>query len=617
MIINISPIATKLPFGKNQLLLYNVPKKFQEKIQIGSIVEIPLGVRTLKGVVFEIIGDDVCQKKYQIKSIKNIVESISLNKFQIDLALWIHKFYHAPLGIVLKFMIPKVPKRVESRKSKVERTNKKIKTICSTEYLMSNTQNECLDKYVKLIKEYRKKKKQVLILASGIIDAETLLIRLQGLVDVSVGKLHSQLSVGEYYKNWSGFQNGEIGILIGTRQAILSPSVNLGLIIINEEQDENFKQLDQTPRFHAVETAKKLSEIVGIKLILASSAPSLEMSDKFNMAEYKQRSDIKTDIIDAQNEFYGKNFSILSNKLQELVQKNLDKKQWSFLLINRRGDTSFVHCKDCGEVLKCKNCGTPLVFHVKKNQEILMCHHCDFKIFPPEVCPACGSHQIKYSSPGTQGVEKELKKLFSYANIVRIDSDVLKTKKGFKNVLENIQGEAGIIVSTQVATKAWMPEDIGLIGILRADSSLNRPDFRASEKTFQNLQELKSRLAKNGEMVIQTFHPENNVFSMSAKDFYKKEISERKQLSYPPFSKIIKLSLSSRDMKRVLQESARMKKMIEENFKNIMVLGPIDPAMPKRNLFTKELILKISGWNEQKHLKLMDVIPDMWTVIID
>ena len=120
MIVNISPIATKLPFGKNQLLLYNVPKKFQEKIQIGSIVEIPLGVRTLKGVVFEIIGDDVCQKKYQIKSIKNIVESISLNKFQIDLALWIHKFYHAPLGIVLKFMIPKVPKRVESRKSKVE-----------------------------------------------------------------------------------------------------------------------------------------------------------------------------------------------------------------------------------------------------------------------------------------------------------------------------------------------------------------------------------------------------------------------------------------------------------------------------------------------------------------
>ncbi|TRZ77120.1 primosomal protein N' [bacterium] len=521
-------------------------------------------------------------------------------------------------------MIPKIPARVlkneELRIKNLELRvgrNKILRRIPNSSFHILNSQKDRLKKYVEMAQQYKKKKKQTLILVSGIIDVETLFIRLQGLADINVGKLHSQLSTGEYFKNWSGFQNGEIGILIGTRQAILSPSVNLGLIIINEEQDENFKQLDQTPRFHAVETARKLSEIMNTDLAIFSSAPSLELSHNFDIAKHQQRSDIKTHIVDAQNEFYGKNFFILSNKLQESIQKSLGKKQWSFLLINRRGDTSFVHCRDCGKVIKCENCGTPLVLHVKKNQELLMCHHCDFKISPPELCPACGSHQIKYSSPGTQGVEKELKTLFGQANIVRIDSDILKTKKGFNEVLNKVQKEAGIIVSTQVAVKAWLQEEFGLIGILRADSSLNRPDFRSSEKTFQNLQELKSRLVKNGEMIIQTFHPENNVFSMSAKDFYKKEISERKQLSYPPFSKIIKLSLSSRDMKKVLHESANMKKMLEENFKNITVLGPMDPAMPKRNLFTKELILKVIGWNEQKHLQLMDVVSDMWTVVVD
>jgi len=134
---------------------------------------------------------------------------------------------------------------------------------------------------------------------------------------------------------------------------------------------------------------------------------------------------------------------------------------------------------------------------------------------------------------------------------------------------------------------------------------------------FQMLQELKNRLAKNGEMIIQTFHPENNIFSVSMKEFYKTGFAERKQLSYPPFSKIVKLSLSSRDMKKVLQETTGMKSMIEKDFKNITVLGPIDPAMPKRNLFTKELILKVVKWDKQKHLQLMNAIPDMWTVVID
>jgi len=626
MIINVSPIAAKLPFGKNQLLSYGVPKKLQKKIQIGSIVEIPLGVRTLRGVVFEIKGNDDRQTKYRVRSIKSIIEHVSFNKYQIDLALWIHKFYHAPLGIVLKFMIPKIPKkafkneklRIKNAELSEKQNKKKSSWILNSKFSILNTQTKRLEEYVKLIKEYKVQGKQTLILVPCIIDAETLFTRLRNLLDgIKVGKLHSQLSVGEYFKNWSDFQNHEVNVLIGTRQAVLSPSMDLDLIIVNEEQDENFKQLDQTPRFHAVKTSQKLSEIMRINLAVFSSAPSLELFHNFNMSQYQQRSDIKTHIVDAQNEFYGKNFSILSNKLRESIQKNLDKKLWSFLLINRRGDTSFVHCKDCGEVLKCANCDSPLVFHVKKNKEILMCHHCDFKISPPELCPACKSHQIRYSSPGTQGVEKELKKVFGRANIVRIDSDILKTKKGLSEVLSGIQKEAGIIVSTQVAVNAWLPEKFGLVGILRADSSLNRPDFRASEKTFQNLRELRSRLAKNGEIIIQTFHPENNIFSMSMKEFYKTNIEERKRLKYPPFSKIIKLSLSSRDMKKVSREATKMKSMLQKDFEDITVLGPIDPVTPKRNLFTKELILKIIGWNEKKHSRLMNAVPDAWTVIMD
>jgi len=632
-IANISPIITKLPFGKTQLFSYLIPEEIENEIQVGMIVEIPLGTRIVQGVVFDItypLLTSPSVKGRNLRSIKKIILGIQLNQYQLDLAMWMHKFYHAPLGIVLKFVIPKRPKKVQSSNEKVQRNNKKqkykIKNDAGIQFLISSSQDERFEQYINLIKKHKKQKKQVLILVSKIIDVETLYLRfvetLQCNVstDVNIGKLHSQLSMGEYYKNWAGFQLGEIDVIIGTRQAILSPPSDLGLIIVNEYQDDDFNQADQTPRFSAVEVAKKILEIMGVELILTSSAPIVGMCDVETQNFASLRSG-NTTIIDSQNEFYGKNFSPLSNKLRDELERN---EGWALLLVNRRGEAAFIICKDCGNVIKCPKCDTPLVLHkeIKYNRitEFLICHKCLYKIAPPEKCSKCSSSKIKYASPGTQGIEKEIinSKTLIVQNIVRIDSDTLKTKKEMSSILKKMQKNSGVIIGTQVAIKNWLPRKLNLIGIINIDNFLNRPDFRASEKTFQVIRELTSRLDKNGKMIIQTFNPESKLLSLAMagdyKVFAKEELTVRKQFSYPPFVKIIHFSLAGRDVRNVLQEVGRMQKMILPEFKNIEVLGPMPMRNVRKGLFGKTLTLKISHWNEKIHLKLMEKISDSWMV---
>jgi len=636
MIANISPISTKLPFGKSQLFSYFVPDDFQNEIKPGMIVEIPLGTRVVQGVVYEIDVETrliASLREKNLKLIIRIIPDIQLNQIQLNLAMWMHKFYHAPLGIVLKFIIPDVPKKeIKRLRDKEIREIEEIRDNQFPNFPISQflgNQNERFKKYIELIKKYKKqsasRRKQVLILVPNIIDIETLYIRLGVIFDeggrgaplpLRIGKLHSQLNMTEYYRNWFGSQSGEIDVMIGTRQAILSPPSNLGLVIIDEYQDDDFKQLDQTPRFSAVEVAKKISEMTGVKLVLGASSPPIEIRDFSYPQSKKTNKNIA--IIDSQNEYYGKNFSPLSNKLQELLLKN---KAWSFIMVNRRGEAAFAVCKDCGNVMKCPKCDIPLVLHKTGKNEILMCHSCLHKTAPPEKCSICKGHKIKYSLPGTQGVEREIKKIVGdNANVIRIDGDALKTKKETNDILKKIQKNRGIIIGTQVAVKLWMPKEFELIGFLYADNFLNRADFKASEKTFQIIQELKSRLSPRSNMIIQTFNPENEILSQSAAgdfdSFCKNELSIRKQFHYPPFVRIIKLSLAGKDIRKILRETDYMKKIILPRFKNIEILGPTPMENAKRGLFGKTLILKISDWNENMHLDLMENIPDEWTVEI-
>lgn len=631
MTAEISPIAAKLPFGKSQLFSYSIPEEMRKEIQPGSIVEMPLGARTARGVVF-LVGERKCANSapIQLKPIIRIIPNIHLSQYHLDLVLWMHKFYRAPIGIIFKYIIPEIPKKI--LKSEIESAGKIQKTntpsnsgrrICNLEFY--SNQNNRLEKYLELIKQYKTEKKQVLFLVPQIIDVETLCFRLKEILSESkcktqpphlnIAKLHSRLNMTEYYNNWANFQTGEADILIGTRQAILSPPPNLGLIIIDEYNDDDFKQTDQSPRFSAIETAKKICEAMKIELAIGSSSPNMERYDADAKNFHPPRNNVM--IVDAQNEYYGKNFSPLSNKLQDLLQETSKNKKWALILVNRRGESAFIVCKDCGNVLKCPKCGNLLTLHIDKNK-FLLCHRCNHKIIPPEKCPACQSHDLKFSSPGTQGIEKEILRIFKQEsiNLIRIDSDSVKNKKGIQDILEKLQKESGIIIGTQIASKIWLPKELELIGFLSADIFLNRPDFRASEKTFQIISELKGMLSKNGKMIVQTFNPENKTLQRSAagdfENFYKDEITVRKQFNNPPFSRIIKLNLLGRDVREILQKTDQAAKNIAAEFKHIEILGPIPAENPRRGLFGKTLILKVFDWNEKMHLDLMKSLGSEW-----
>ncbi|MFH1175431.1 MAG: hypothetical protein V1698_01780, partial [bacterium] len=629
MIANISPISIKMPMGRQQLLSYLVPDELAGKIQPGSVVKIPLGKRNVKGVVFFVENFHPLQlplregerkrgcassdrgrgKDINLKPILSIISAVQLTQNQLDLAMWIHKFYYAPLGIVLKFMIPEIPKKEikklrnkEIKKLEIivdKKLNSKNFQIPAISQILNfsnsqiiNSQSNRLEEYINLIRNCAKNNKQTLILVPQIIGVETLWLRLKktfadiewekgtpsnspsqrgreegvcpsqrgrerslppsrrgGLRGGVIGKLHSQLNMTEYFNNWLGFQSGEADVLIGTRQAILTPPQNLGLIIIDEYQDQDFKQSDQTPRFDTVEAAKKFCEISGAGLVLASSAPpvelpSLEKREKgeglesgenppyppFQRGKIQEESKVQPPpfpkgkiqenlkiqpspfqrggmqeslkiklpisqkgevikIVDCQNEFYGKNFSPLSNKLQELLLETIGGKKWAMLLVNRRGEAAFISCRDCGNVMNCPKCGLPLILHKTKKEEKLVCHHCGYKTNPVQICPKCGSYKIKFSSPGTQNIEDEIKKFAKKngfnadaLNIIRIDSDSVKNKAGMADVLDKLQKDGGIIIATQLAAKIWLPEGLDLIGFMYADRFLNRPDFRASER---------------------------------------------------------------------------------------------------------------------------------------
>lgn len=427
----------------------------------------------------------------------------------------------------------------------------------------------------------------------------------------NVAVLHSKLSQGERFDQWHKIKSKKAKIVIGARSAIFAPVKDLGLIIIDEEHDSSYKA-DSSPRYDAKQVARFLARENNITLVYGSATPSIDtyqkaIEEKIEVIELKQRAanaslpDIH--IVDLRKELASGNKSMISNMLFEEIEKNLENKKQTILFLNKRGFSSFLMCRECGHTPTCKNCNINLTYHLKDNK--LKCHYCGYETNVITKCPECQSESIKHFGVGTQKLEEQIKAMFPVASTIRMDVDTVNKKNSHEEILDRFKNEnIDILIGTQMVVKGHHFPNVTLVGVIAADGSLNIDDYRANEKTFQILTQVAGRAGREqekGRVICQTYNPDNFAIECSKKqdfeEFYKTEITLRKQLKYPPFCDIIVIGINSENELELANVSKALHnflktKLKEEKLKIILyppLPAPIDKVKSK---FRWRIIIK-------------------------
>jgi primosomal protein N' (replication factor Y) (superfamily II helicase) len=479
--------------------------------------------------------------------------------------------------------------------------------------------------YLRLIDQTLKASRTVLMLVPEISLTPQLARRLTERFGQKVSVWHSSLSDGEKYDTWRRLRTGDVRVLLGARSAVLANLPDLGLIILDEEHDGSYKQTSPNPRYNAKDVAEERARREGCMVLLGSATPDvatyyravqekslLEMPNRV----YKQAMPEVT-IVDMRQEFLAGNKKIFSKLLEERLYDCLEKKEQAILLMNRRGFASHVFCRACGYVARCRNCSVSLVFHqvqghFKNSQDeyqsgYLACHHCGFKSSAIIECPACQSPFIRQFGLGTQRIEYEVRELFPEARIVRLDSDVALKKGSHEEVLHGFaQGEADILIGTQMVAKGLDIANVSLVGVMAADASFNVPDYRAMERGFQLLTQVAGRTGRGereGKVVLQTYNTDMPVLQWAKvhdyKHFVEEELAARKGFSYPPFSQLLRIVIYGPDHLAVEREcdllAEEIGKELEDAFPEeaIQVLGPAPCLLERlRGKFRFHLLIK-------------------------
>ena len=372
--------------------------------------------------------------------------------------------------------------------------------------------------------------------------------------------LHSGLSKGERYDEWRRIRTGEARVVIGARSAVFAPAENIGVIVVDEEHETTYLS-DKRPRYDAREVARWRAEKAGAALILGSATPAISTymrsmpgvrpENALTLIEMGRRVNNRplprVDVVDMRSELQLGNHSIFSAQLNQAMKECLDSDHQAMLFINRRGYSTFVSCRACGKSVKCPNCDVTLTYHQPEN--LLKCHYCGEVMKPPKTCPACGSKYIKYFGAGTQKVQEEVARLFPQARVGRLDVDTTGAKDSHERILEDFRtGRTNVLVGTQMITKGLDFPRVTLVGVVAADMSLNLPDFRSTERTFQLITQVAGRAGRAdepGRVIVQTYDPEHYAIKLAAKQdyraFYERESAYRRMCLYPPFTVIARI----------------------------------------------------------------------------
>ncbi len=472
--------------------------------------------------------------------------------------------------------------------------------------------------YSELINKTISEGKQVLYLVPEIALTTQLIGRIRSIFGNSVGIYHSKFSENERVEIWNSILNEgnlasdakHFNIVLGTRSALFLPFNNLGLIIIDEEHDNSYKQQDPSPRYHARDAAMYLANLHKAKVLLGTATPSFEtyynaLQNKFGLVRISQRFGNaqlpKTIVCDLKKETQEQqNKSIFSHQLINAITQALSKKEQVILFQNRRGFAPYTECASCHWIPMCTHCDVSLIYHKQTNK--LSCHYCGYSIAPPTSCNACGNNQLKYKGFGTEKIEEEIEILFPTAKVARMDLDTTRSKYAYKQLIDEFElGNVDILVGTQMVTKGLDFDNVSVVGVLNVDSVLNFPDFRSFEKAYQLIVQVSGRAGrkdKAGTVYIQTNQPEHDVIKQVIENnfplFYQSQINERQQFNYPPFTRIIELSVVSKDINCANDICDQLASQLKPLFGGMM-LGPEFPLVAKiKDQYHKRILLKIN-----------------------
>jgi primosomal protein N' (replication factor Y) len=460
--------------------------------------------------------------------------------------------------------------------------------------------------------------KQVLYLVPEIALTTQLINRIRAVFGNSVGIYHSKFSENERVEIWNSIlHEGDnkldakhFNIVLGTRSALFLPFNNLGLIIIDEEHDNSYKQQDPAPRYHARDAAMYLANLHKAKVLLGTATPSFEsyynaLHNKFGLVRIAERhgnASLPTTVVcdlKKENQQH-QNKGIFSHQLVTAITQALAKKEQVILFQNRRGFAPYTECTSCNWIPHCTHCDVALIYHKQTNK--LSCHYCGYTMQPPTSCGACGNNNLKYKGFGTEKIEEEIEILFPSAKVARMDLDTTRSKYAYKQLIDEFElGNIDILVGTQMVTKGLDFDNVSVVGVLNVDSVLNFPDFRSYEKAYQLIVQVSGRAGrkdKKGTVYVQTNQPEhaviNHVLADNYLQFYQSQINEREQFHYPPFTRVIELSVVSKDVLVVNDIAQQLANQLKPLFGGMM-LGPEFPLVAKiKDQYHKRILLKIN-----------------------
>ena len=475
--------------------------------------------------------------------------------------------------------------------------------------------------YMELIAHVLAQGKQAIVLIPEIALTYQTVMRFYNRFGDRVSIMNSRLSPGERYDQFERAKKGDIDIMIGPRSALFSPFTRLGLIIIDEEHESSYKS-ETVPRYHARETAIERAKMCGAQVVLGSATPSVEsyyraQAGEYELLELRHRVADKplpqVTVTDLREELRRGNRSILSVRLQELMEDRLEKHQQIMLFINRRGVAGFVSCRACGHVIKCPHCDVSLSQHITRRypEGRMVCHYCGYEEPSPKVCPHCGSKYISGFKAGTQKIEMIVKQRFPQARVLRMDMDTTRSKEGHEQILSAFANqEADILIGTQMIVKGHDFPNVTLVGVLAADLSLSVSDYHAPERTFQLLTQAAGRAGRGrepGEVVIQTYQPDHYSIQTAKEQnyeaFYEQEILYREMMLYPPVWNMLVVLCASKWEQTAYDCAAKMAEQIGGE-RQVQVIGPADAAVAKVNdIYKKVLYLKAEDYGKLVEIK--------------
>ena len=570
-------------------------------------------------ILEELIKENVLD--YQLVRGKLNVSMQTINKLQEQGVLKVHATDYFRNPVVIQKSMEEDKELLPAQQKIVEDFSEEYAQGIRRTYLLHGvTGSGKTEVYIRMIKEVVRSGKQVVFLIPEIALTYQTVLRFYHHFGERVSIMNSTLSYGEKYDQFMRAKKGELDVIIGPRSALFTPFPNLGLIVIDEEHESSYKS-EGMPRYHAREAAIELAKMTDSSVVLGSATPSVDSYYHAKNGEYKlytlreraaggQLPHVHT--IDLCRELKEGNRSIFSRKLQELIADRLEKKEQIMLFLNRRGYAGFISCRSCGHVMKCPHCDISLSEH--KNG-VLVCHYCGYSIKKPSVCPECSSKYLLGFKAGTEQIEEQLQQLFPGIRVLRMDGDTTKSKDSYETILSSFkEGDADVLVGTQMIVKGHDFEHVTLMGIIAADLSLAANDYRAGERTFDLLTQAAGRAGRGksaGEVVIQTYQPEHYAVTHAAQQdyegFYEEEILYRELLSYPPVCHIFAVMVYSVSEEAAEEAARKLATLAKQTQTESVIVGPAPAGIRKINDLYRQVFM-VKAKQEDTLIKIKDIL---------